>query len=233
MPSNVWYSISNCPLVKVRHDFRCKIQQLILFKIVLASFFYQTWVWSNVCLPFLPPWLLVFFALPIWILIDMQRWIQPLYIHITAYCQFFMLPYTTGLKGRDMYLFGNVNGLLEKTSINTFPGKCQDDVQALRFSKTMYRVRLRAGQHCLYSCKNILFCSVDYFNILFCGINELSILFDGVNELHITFPGVNKLDILFLASMSKIFFSSVNELNILFPGISELNIVLQGTMKNK
>ena len=127
-----------------------------------------------------------------------------------------MLPYTNGLKGSDMYLFRNVNGLLEKTSINTFPGKCQDDVQAFRFSKTMYLVRLRAGQHCLYSCQNILFRSVDYFDILFRGVNELSILFDGVNELsiifhgvnelHITFPGVNELNILFLASMSKIFF---------------------------
>ena len=62
--------------------------------------------------------------------------------------------------------------LLEKTSINTFPGKYQDDVQALRFSKTMYRVRLRVGQHCLYSCQNILFRSVDYFDILFRGLNE-------------------------------------------------------------
>ena len=87
-----------------------------------------------------------------------------------------MLPYTTGLKGSDMYLFRYVNGLLEKTSMNTFPGKCQDDVQALRFSKTMYGVRLRVGQHCLYSCQNILFRSVDYFDILFRGVNELSIL---------------------------------------------------------
>ena len=134
-----------------------------------------------------------------------------------------MLPYTTGLKGSDMYLFRNVNGLLEKTSRNTFPGKCKDDVQALRFSKTMYRVRLRVGQRCLYSCQNILFRSVDYFDILFSGVNELSILFDGVNELsiifdtvnnlihgvnelHITFPSVNDLNILVLASMSKIFY---------------------------
>ena len=134
-----------------------------------------------------------------------------------------MLPYTTGLKGSDMYLLKNANGLLEKTSINTFPGKCKDDVQALRFSITMYHVRLRVGQHCLYSCQNILFRSVDYFDILFRGVNELSILFDsvnessiifdavnklihGVSELHITFPGANELNILFLASMSKIFY---------------------------
>ena len=172
---------------------------------------------------FLPPGLLVLFVLPIWILIDIQRWIQPLYIHITAYCQSVMLPYTTGLKGSDMYLFRNVNGLLKKTSINTSPGKCQDDVRALRFSKTMYHVRLRVGQHSLYSCQNFLFRSVDYFDILFRGVNELNILFDGVNELsiifdavnklihgvselHITFPGVNELDILFLTSMSKIFY---------------------------
>ena len=64
-------------------------------------------------------------------------------IYITAYCQSIMLPYTTELKGSDMYLFRNVNGLLEKTPISTFSGKCQDDVQALRFSKAMYRVRLR------------------------------------------------------------------------------------------
>ena len=142
---------------------------------------------------FLPPGLLVLFALPIWILIHMQRWIQPLYIHITTYCQSVMLPYTTGLKSSDMYLFRNVNSLLEKTSINTFPGKCQDDVQALRFSKTMYHVWLRVGQHCLYSCQYILFRSVDYFDILFRGVNELSILFDGVNELSIIFDAVNKL----------------------------------------
>ena len=134
-----------------------------------------------------------------------------------------MLPYTTGLKGSDMYLFRNINGLLEKTSINTFPGKCKDDVQALRFSKTMCHVGLRVGQHCLYSCQNILFRSDDYFDNLFRGVNESSILFDGVNELsiifdavnklihgakelHITFPGVNELNILFLASMSTIFY---------------------------
>ena len=203
----------------------------MLFNVVLVSFFYQIWVWWNVCLPFLPPWLLVLFALPIWILIDMQRWTQPLYIYITAYCQSVMLPYTNGLKGSDMYLFRNVNGLLEKTSINTFPGKCQDDVQAFRFSKTMYLVRLRAGQHCLYSCQNILFRSVDYFDILFRGVNELSILFDGVNELsiifhgvnelHITFPGVNKLNILF---------HGVNELHITFPGVNELNILFLASM---
>ena len=35
--------------------------------------------------------ILVLFVLPIWILIDMQRWIQPLYIYITAYCQSVML----------------------------------------------------------------------------------------------------------------------------------------------
>ena len=80
-----------------------------------------------------------------------------------------MLPYTTGLKGSDMYLFRNVNGLLENRSI-----------------KAMYRVRLRIGQHCLYSCQSILFRSVDYFDILFRGVNELSILSDGVNELSIT-----------------------------------------------
>ena len=104
----------------------------------------------------------------------MQRWIQPLYIYITAYCHSVMLPYTTGLKGSDMYLLRNVNGLLKKTSINTFPGKCQDDVQALRFSNTMYHVRLRVGQHFLYSCQNILFRSVDYFDILFRGFNFIS-----------------------------------------------------------
>ena len=93
-----------------------------------------------------------------------------------------MLPYKTGFKGSDMYLFRNVNGILDKTSINTFPEKCQDDVQAIRFSKTMYRVRLRVGQHCLHSCRNILFRSVDYFDILFRGVNELSILSDGVSE---------------------------------------------------
>ena len=154
-----------------------------------------------------------------------------------------MLPYTIGLKGSDMCLFRNVNGLLEKTSINTFPGKCQDDVQALRFSKTMHRVRLRVGQHCLYSCQNILFRSVDYFDILFRGVNELSILFDGVNELSILFHGVNELHIFSRCQWVKysipginelnILFSGVNELNILFPGVSELNIVLQGVMKNK
>ena len=53
--------------------------------------------------------------------------------------------YAIGLNVSDMYLFRNVNGLLEKTSINTFPGKCQDDVQALNFSNTMYRNRLRVG----------------------------------------------------------------------------------------
>ena len=36
----------------------------------------------------------------------------------------------TGLKGSDLYLLRNVNGSLEKTSINTFPGKCQNDVHA-------------------------------------------------------------------------------------------------------
>ena len=193
----------------------------MLFNIALARFFSQTWVWSNVCLPFLPPGLLVLFALPIWILIDMQRWIQPLYIYITAYCQSVMLPYTTGLKGSDMYLFRNVNGLLEKTSINTFPGKCQDDVQALRFSKTMYRVRLRIGQHCFYSCQNILFRSVDIFDILFRGVNELSILFDGVYELSIMFDAVDNLNILF---------HGVNELHITFPGDNELNILFLGSM---
>ena len=164
-----------------------------------------------------------------------------------------MLPYTIGLKGSNMYLFRNVNGLLEKTSINTFSGKCQDDVQALRFSKTMYRVRLRVDQHCLYSCQNILFRSVDYFDILFRGVNELSILFDDVNELSIIFDAVNKWNILFhgvneLHIFSRCqwvkysipgvnewndLFSGVNELNILFSGVSELNIVLQGVMKNK
>ena len=129
-----------------------------------------------------------------------------------------MLPYTTGLKGNDMYLFRNVNGLLEKTSINTFPGKCKDDVQALRFSKTMYHVRLRVGQDCLYSCQNILFRSVDYFDILFRGVNELSILFDGVNELSVTFDAVNKL------------IHSVNELHITFPGVNELNILFLASM---
>ena len=133
-----------------------------------------------------------------------------------------MLPYTTGLKDNDMYLFRNVNGLLEKTSINTFPGKCQDDVQALQFSKTMYRVRLRVCQHCLYSCQNILFRSVVYFDILFRGVNELSISFDGVNELSIIFDAVNKLNIPF---------DGVNELYIIFsrcqwvkyyiPGVNE------------
>ena len=106
---------------------------------------------------FLPAGLLVLFALPIWILIDMQWSIQPLYIYITAFVSQVMLPYTTGLKGSDMYLFRNVNRLLE---INNFPGKCKDDVQAL-FSKTMYHVGLRVGQHCLYSCQNILLRSVD------------------------------------------------------------------------
>ena len=151
----------------------------------------------------------------------MKRWIQPLHIYITAYCQSVMLPYTTGLKGSDVYLFRIVNGLLEKTSINTFPGKCHDDVQALRFSKTMYRVLLRVGQHCLYSCQIILFRSVDYFDILFCGVNELSILFDGVNELSIIFDAVNKLNILF---------HCVNELHITFPGVNDLNIIFLASM---
>ena len=132
-----------------------------------------------------------------------------------------MLPYTTGLKGSAMYLFRNVNGLLEKTSINTFPGKCQDDVQVLRFSKTMYRVRLRVGQHCLYSCRNILFRSVDYFDILFRGVNELSIISDGVSELSIIFDAVNKLNILF---------HGVNELHITFPRVNELNILFLASM---
>ena len=129
---------------------------------------------------------------------------------MTAYCQSVMLHYASGLKGSDMFLFRNLNGLLEKTSINTFPGKCQDDVQALRFSKTMYRVRLRVGQYCLYSCQNILFHSVDNFNILFCGVNELGILFDGVSELSI--------------------FVAVNKLNILFHGVNELHITLPVSM---
>ena len=100
-----------------------------------------------------------------------------------------------------------------------------------KMPKTMYLVRLRAGQHCLYSCQNILFRSVDYFDILFRGVNELSILFDGVhelsiifhgvNELHITFPGVNKLNILF---------HGVNELHITFPGVNELNILFLASM---
>ena len=196
----------------------------MLFNIVLASFFFQTWVWSNVCLPFLPSGLLVLFALPIWILIDMQWWIQPLYIYITAYCQSVMLPYTTGLKGSDMYLFRNVNGLLEKTSINTFPEKCQDNVQALRFSKTMYRVRPRVGQHCLYSCQNILFRSIHYFDVLFCGVNELSILFDGVNELSTIFDAINKLNILS---------HGVNELHVTFPGVNELNIIFLASMSKQ
>ena len=150
-----------------------------------------------------------------------QWWIQPLYIYFTAYCQSVMLPYTTGLKGSAMYLFRNVNGLLEKTSINTLPGKCQDDVQVLRFSKTMYRVRLRVGQHCLYSCRNILFRSVDYFDILFRGVNELSIISDGVSELSIIFDAVNKLNILF---------HGVNELHITFPRVNELNILFLASM---
>ena len=109
------------------------------------------------------------------------------------------------IESSGMYLFRNVNGLLQKISINTFPGKCQDDVQALRFSKTMYHVRLRVGQH---SCQNILFRSVDYFDILFRGVNELSILFDVVNELSNIFDAVNEFTtpmsyiLLFPVSMS-------------------------------
>ena len=102
--------------------------------------------------------------------------------------------------------------------MKTFPGKYQDDVQALRFSKIMYRVRMRVGQRCLYSCQNILFRSVDYFDILFRvselsiifnavnKLNKLNILFHGVNELYITFPSVNEVNILFLVSMSKIYY---------------------------
>ena len=56
-------------------------------------------------------------------------------IYITAYCQSVMLPYTTELKGSDMYLFRNVNGLLEKTSINTFPGKCKTMSRHFVFQK--------------------------------------------------------------------------------------------------
>ena len=52
-----------------------------------------------------------------------------------------------------------------------FAWKMPGYVQALSFSKTMYRVRLRVGQHCLYSCQNIIFRSVDYFDILFRGVN--------------------------------------------------------------
>ena len=84
------------------------------------------------------------------------------------------------------------------------PGRCLDTL----FFKKMYHVRLRVGQHCLYSCQNILFRSIDYFDILFCGVNELSILFDGINKVNILFHGVNELDITF---------PSLNELNILFP----------------
>ena len=109
----------------------------------------------------------------------------------------------------------------EKTSINTFPEKCQDHVKALRLSKTMYLVRLRVGEHCLYSCQDILFRSVDYFHISFRGVNELSILFDGVNELSIIFDAVNKLNILF---------HGVNDLHITFPGVNELNILFLASM---
>ena len=99
-----------------------------------------------------------------------------------------------------------------------FPRKMPGHVQALRFSNTMYRVRLMVGQHCLYSFQDILFRSVDYFDILFRGVNELSILFDGVNELSIIFDAVNKLNILF---------HGVNEfIHITFPGVNELNILL-------
>ena len=154
------------------------------------------------------------------IYIYVQRWIQLLYIYIAAYCQSVMLPYTTGLKGNGMYLFRNVNGLLEKTSINTFPGKCQDDVQAFRFSKTMYRVRLRVGQHCLYSCQNILFRSVNYFDILFRGVNEMSILTGGVSEWSIIFEAVTKLNILFQRQWVKYCIPGVNEYNILFSNVN-------------
>ena len=114
--------------------------------------------------------------------------------------------------------------LLDNTSINSFPGKCQDDVQALRFSKTMYSVRLRAGQHCLYSGQNILFRSIDYFDILFRGVNELSVLYGGVNELSIIFDAVNKLNILS---------HGVNELHITFSGVNELNILFLASLSKK
>ena len=74
---------------------------------------------------------------------------------------------------------------------------------------------------CLYSCRNILFRSVDYFDILFRGVNELSILSDGVNELSIIFDAVNNLNILF---------HGVNELHITFPGVNELNILFLASM---
>ena len=96
-----------------------------------------------------------------------------------------------------------------------------EHVQALFFSKTMYLVRLRVGQYCLYSRQNILFRSVDYFDILFRGVNELSILFDGVSELSITFDAVNKLNILF---------HRINELHITLPGVNELNILFLASM---
>ena len=97
-----------------------------------------------------------------------------------------------------------------------FPWKMPGRCPGTSFLKKMYHVRLRVGQHCLYSCQNILFRSVDYFDISFRGVNELSILFDGVNELSIIFDGINKLNILF---------HGVNELHISFPSVNELNIL--------
>ena len=103
-----------------------------------------------------------------------------------------------------------------------FPWKIPGRCPGTSFFKTMYRVRLRVGQHCLYSCQNILFHSVDYFDIIFCGVNELSILFDGDNELSIIFDAVNKLNTLF---------HGLIELDITYPGVNELNIVFLASMR--
>ena len=133
-PSSVWYSISWLSLCINATWFPCKIQQLMLFKIGLTSFLSNlrvvecfltistSRVIGTVCASYLESY---WYATVNTAIIYLYHGLLP--VRYVAY--------TIGLNVSDMYLFRNVNGLLGKTSINTFPGKWQDDGRHLIFQK--------------------------------------------------------------------------------------------------